>query len=297
VLNDGYVYSEQVGGRGESTVALYLARKYRHSPLSEWQARCARGEVRVDGAVVDGEGSLRPGQRLSWHRPPWDEPDAPQAFGVAYEDAHLLAVIKPSGLPTLPSGGFLQNTLLHRVRARWPGADALHRLGRATSGLVLFSLSRAAAAGMSRSWREGAVEKHYRALSSGSAVQDRYEISAPIGCVPHPLLGWVHGADPAGKPSASTALVLERRQGQTLFDVQIHTGRPEQVRIHLAFIGHPLVGDPVFAPGGRPREDGPGLPGDGGYLLHAESLGFEHPVSGERLLLRAPPPGELQPAT
>jgi len=294
VLNAGYVYSEQVGTVFGPSVALHLAKRYPHSSLEQWQARCERGEVQVDDVQVDGAGPLRPGQVLTWHRPPWEEPDAPRDFTVVYEDAHLLAVIKPGGLPTLPSGGFLQNTLLNVVRERWPTADALHRLGRATSGLVLFSLDRGAAAGLSRSWREGQVEKRYRALCSGRAAQDHYEITAPIGPVPHPLLGWVHGANPQGKPSASTARVLERRDAETLFEVHIHTGRPEQIRIHLAFIGHPLVGDPVFARGGVPREDAPGLPGDGGYLLHAEWLAFQHPVSGRPVSLHAPPPRGLE---
>jgi 23S rRNA pseudouridine1911/1915/1917 synthase len=88
--------------------------------------------------------------------------------------------------------------------------------------------------------------------------------------------------------------VLERRADHTLFEVHIHTGRPEQIRIHLAFIGHPLVGDPMFAVGGVPREHAPGLPGDGGYLLHAETLAFTHPLTGERLRLHAPPPPGLR---
>ncbi len=294
MLNNGYVYSEQVGTVCGDTVAEHLASKYRHSTLAEWRARSERGEVRVDGVVADGTESLRRGQTVSWHRPPWEEPDAPREFQVVHEDPHLLAVIKPSGLPTLPSGGFLENTLLHAVRARWPAADALHRLGRATSGLVLFSLDRQAAASLSRSWRERSIEKRYRALSSGLAQEDTYDITAPIGRVAHPLLGWVHGATAEGRPSASYARVLERREGQTLFEVRIETGRPEQIRIHLAYIGHPLVGDPVFAPGGIPRDDRPGLPGDGGYLLHAESLGFLHPVSGQPMHLHAPPPRELE---
>jgi 23S rRNA pseudouridine1911/1915/1917 synthase len=80
----------------------------------------------------------------------------------------------------------------------------------------------------------------------------------------------------------------------TLFEVDIHTGRPDQIRIHLAFIGHPLVGDPLYSAGGLPRADHPGLPGDGGYLLHAESLVFAHPLTGARMRLYAPPPLELR---
>ena len=171
----------------------------------------------------------------------------------------------------------------------------MHRLGRATSGLVLFTRTQEAASRVASAWRAGQVHKRYRALSQGLAAEEAYDIRAPIGRVPHPLLGEVHGALPGGKPSRSEARVLQRRarEQHTLFEVDIHTGRPEQIRIHLAFIGHPLVGDPLFAAGGLPLTESPGLPGDGGYLLHAESLAFAHPRTGEPMTLHAPPPPEL----
>lgn len=294
LLNDGYVYRETLGSHPGKSALAYLAGKYRHSSEEEWRARFLRGEVLLDGLIASGAEPLRAGQLLCWHRPPWEEPEAPRSFALVYEDADLLVVIKPSGLPTLPSGGFLKNTLLHVVQARWAEAVPMHRLGRATSGLVLFTRTQAAASRLARGWREGAIEKRYRALSSGVAELERYDIAAPIGLVPHPRLGEVHGASERGKPSRSTARVLERRAEHTLFEVDIHTGRPEQIRIHLAFIGHPLLGDPLFAAGGLPLAEHPGLPGDGGYLLHAESLAFTHPRSGERLRLHAPPPPGLQ---
>ncbi|QDE91913.1 RNA pseudouridine synthase [Myxococcus xanthus] len=293
-LNDGYVYREKLGRRPGSSALAHMADKYRHSSEEEWRARFARGEVRLDDVTADGSEPLRPGQWLCWHRPPWEEADTPQSFERVYEDAELVVVVKPSGLPTLPSGGFLKNTLLSFVQARWPEAVPMHRLGRATSGLVLFTRTRDAAARLASDWREGRVHKRYRALSQGLAAQESYDIRAPIGLVPHPRLGEVHGASARGKPSHSTARVLERRAEHTLFEVDIHTGRSEQIRIHLAFIGHPLVGDPLFAVGGLPLAEHPGLPGDGGYLLHAESLTFQHPRSGEHVQLQAPAPLELR---
>ena len=294
-LNDGYVYREVIPRSHGRTTLEHLVDRYRHSSKEEWQARFDRGEVTLDGATARGDEALREGMSLCWHRPPWQEPQAPTDFGLVYEDPHLLAVVKPSGLPTLPSGGFLQHTLLHQVQKRFPGAAPLHRLGRATTGLVLFTRTHDAAVKLSEAWREGRVHKRYRALSEGVAAQDLYDIHAPIGLVPHPLLGSVHGARADGKPSRSTARVVERREGQTLFDVDLHTGRPEQIRIHLAFIGHPLVGDPMFVTGGVPKSDAPGLPGDGGYLLHAWELVFTHPATGEELRLHAEPPEALRP--
>ncbi len=293
-LNDGYVYRETVGTAHGRTALEHLVDRYRHSPREAWQARLARGEVTLDGVPARGDEALRAGMTLCWHRPAWEEPDAPTDWGLVYEDAHVLAVVKPSGLPTLPSGGYLQHTLLHQVQRRYPGAAPLHRLGRATTGLVLFTRTHEAAVKLSADWREGRVHKRYRALSAGVAAQDAYDINAAIGLVPHPRLGAVHGARAEGKPSRSTARVLERREAETLFEVDLHTGRPEQIRIHLAYIGHPLVGDPLFVAGGVPRAHEPGLPGDGGYLLHAGELSFTHPATGQETHLRAPPPAPLR---
>ncbi|MEF2279553.1 RluA family pseudouridine synthase [Deinococcus sp. YIM 134068] len=294
-LNGGYTYRERPSPEARGmTVLAYLTRRYTHSTESEWRERLERGEVSLDGVTVRGGEVLRAGQTLLWHRPPWHEEDVPLTYEVAHEDDALLAVVKPSGLPTMPGGGFLDHTLLMRVRATFPEASSLHRLGRGTSGLVLFARTHAAASTLARAWREGEVDKRYRALAAGLTERDTYEITTPIGPVPHPRLGTVYAASAAGKASHSVARVLERRtEGNTLFEVAIHTGRPHQIRIHLASIGHPLIGDPLYAPGGGPLPDLPALPGDGGYLLHAERLSFVHPLTGERLTLHATPPPEL----
>ncbi len=293
-LNDGYAYTERVAPRAAGVgVLAYLAERYGHSTREEWLARLGRGEVVLDGVTVQGAEILRAGQRLVWHRPPWPEDAVPLHFAVLHADAEVLAVSKPSGLPTVPAGGYLNHTLLTLVRRQWPQASPLHRLGRGTSGMVLFALTPQAGAALSRDWRENRVRKVYRTLAQGVARQDSYHITTPIGPVPHPRLGEVHAASADGKPSCSTARVLQRRPDCTLFEVDIHTGRPHQIRIHLASVGHPLVGDPLYGAGGLPLAELPGLPGDGGYLLHAHRLGFVHPVTGQEMTLEAPAPDEL----
>jgi 23S rRNA pseudouridine1911/1915/1917 synthase len=193
----------------------------------------------------------------------------------------------------MPAGGFLDNTLLSLVRQQHPEASPLHRLGRFTSGLVLFARNAHAASQLARAWRDRDVRKTYRALGTGATRTEMFVIDVPIGQVPHPLLGTVQAVCQGGKPSHSEALVLERRNDETLFSVEITTGRPHQIRIHMAYAGHPLVGDPVYDTGGvvKPR---PGLPGDGGYWLHAERLQFAHPATARQVTFTATPPRELQ---
>jgi 23S rRNA pseudouridine1911/1915/1917 synthase len=293
-LNRGWSYREQVGPDGTGlTVLSYLATTHRHSTTGEWDARIERGEVEVEGTRVGADFRLRAGQTVTWHRPPWDEEPVPTNFDILHEDDAIVVVNKPSGLPTMPAGGFLQHTLLTLMRERYPVASPLHRLGRYTSGVVLFARTRDAASRLASAWRLHEVKKTYRALGLGVSRADSFVVDVPIGAVPHPVLGTIQAACDDGKPSHSTVTVLERRDDRTVFSVEIATGRPHQIRIHLACAGHPLVGDPVYAGGGRLKPN-PGLPGDGGYLLHAERLQFAHPETGRPMNVAALPPPELE---
>ncbi len=288
MLNRGYAYTTIIGSKDQGrTLLSHLASLYPHSTAQAWQQNLTNGEVTVNGITAAGSESLASGQTLVWNRPPWIEPDAPMHFEVLFDDPHVLAVNKPSGLPTLPGGGFMDNTLLRLVQKRTPHANPVHRLGRATSGIVLFAKTPQAAATLFANWNTPRVQKIYRALAQGIAQQDAYEILAPIGLVPHPRIGSVWAASPSGKPSKSLAKVISRATSATTFEVSLNSGRPHQIRIHLASIGHPLVGDPLYGVTGQPLENLPGLPGDGGYSLHAQFLNFPHPITGQQINLKA----------
>lgn len=294
-LNNGFIYREKIDGRRAGVgVMEHLSRHYRHSSRDEWQRRLEDGEIFLDGSPLEEDVHLQPGQQLSWHRPPWDEPDVPLDYAVLHLDEDLLAVAKPSGLPTIPGGGFLQHTLLNRVRQAFPEATPVHRLGRATSGLLLFARSARARSSLARAMRLREVTKIYRALAMGTPTHGRFTIETPIGPVPHRILGSVHAASSNGKPAFSRVRILERRHQCSLLEVEIETGRPHQIRIHLAAAGHPLVGDPLYVSGGGIRWDEPGLPGDSGYRLHAERIRIRHPATGSLLDLSCMPPPELR---
>lgn len=294
MLNRGYAYTTVIRSEDHGrTLLSHLASLYPHSTAQAWQQNLDNGEVTLNGIPATGSESLMPGQTFVWNRPPWIEPAAPQHFEVLFDDPHLVAVNKPSGLPTLPGGGYLENTLLRLVQQQSPNANPVHRLGRATSGIVLFAKTPQAAAQLSANWNTPKVQKIYRALAQGIAQQDTYDILTPIGLVPHPRIGSVWAANPNGKPSKSVAKVITRATSTTTFEVSLYSGRPHQIRIHLASIGHPLSGDPLYGITGRPLENLPGLPGDGGYFLHAQYLKFHHPITGEQINLEAALPSRF----
>jgi 23S rRNA pseudouridine1911/1915/1917 synthase len=288
MLNRGYAYTTMIGCKHHGqTLLSYLASLYPHSTPLAWQQKLDNGEVTLNGDLATGSESVTSGQTLVWNRPPWIEPDAPRHFELLLDDDDLLAVNKPSGLPTLPGGGFLENTLLRLVQKHTPSANPVHRLGRGASGIVLFAKTPQAASNLEANWNTPKIQKIYRALAQNIAQHDVYEILTPIGLVPHPRLGSVWAASPSGKPSKSLAKVIARNPGTTTFEVSLHSGRPHQIRIHLASIGHPLVGDPLYGVTGQPLEYLPGLPGDGGYFLHAQFLNFQHPITREQINLQA----------
>lgn len=294
-LNQGFTYEEQIDGKGEGlTVLAYLTLTYRHSPEEEWRNRLGRGEIVIDGLKTRADSVLRAGQRLVWERPPWVEPEVPLGFAVLHEDHDLLAVAKPCGLPTVPAGGFLEHTLLALVRQRYPEATPMHRLGRGTSGVVLFARTAKARSRLGAAFRQKAVTKVYRALASGTPSRASFTIEVAIGPVPHPRLGTIHAACPGGKSARSRVRLLERRPDASLVEVTIETGRPHQIRIHLAAAGHPLVGDPLYADGGQVAASGAALPGDTGYWLHAERLALSHPTTGRPCVIWCSPPPVLR---
>jgi len=288
-------------------VLAFYAQHYRHSSPCQWQQRLDRGQICLNGIPATGTELLQRGHTLTYHRPPWREPPAPLDFAVLYADADLLVIHKPSGLPVLPGGNFLEHTLLRQLARQFPQERLVpvHRLGRATSGALLVARSALARSVLSRQMRqstegqERTLHKHYLALVGPGFGPDRCTLTTPIGPVPYGPLGQVHAASTAGKAAHSVVDVRERRPDATLLAVTIRTGRPHQIRIHLAAAGFPLLGDPLYAPGGLPYPvDSAGagaVPGDGGYHLHAHRLHLPHPRTGNPLTVVAEPPPLLRP--
>jgi 23S rRNA pseudouridine1911/1915/1917 synthase len=292
MLNGGFDYRETIGQESAGRSVLeHLARRYRHSSPEEWRERILGGRVLLDGEPAAADGRLRAGQLLVWRRPPWVEPEAPLGWALVHRDREVLGVVKPPGLPTLPGGGFLEHSLLFQVRQRFPDAAPVHRLDRGASGVVLFARTALARGRMAEAFREERVEKEYLARVQGSPRWEETEIAAPIGRAAGRLFVAVPEEMPA-RAARTRVHVLRRDVKETLLAVRPLTGRPHQIRIHLAFAGHPLVGEPVYGLGGHPLPRA-ARPGAGGYFLHALRLRFEHPESGKVVEITSPLSGTL----
>lgn len=304
MINRGYDYPDRITSSDSGVpVLVFYARRYRHSTEAEWADKIKLGQVLLNGRPAYPDAILAPGDLLVYHRPPWDEPDAPTDFGTLLEDEDVLALAKPSGLPVLPGGFYLENTLLHLVRLRFgPAASPLHRLGRGTSGAILFTRNHRSALFLAKAMFERRILKVYLALASGTSMPDAFTVEAPIGPVPHRLPATVNAYRPGGRPSVSHVRVLRRYldRDASLLEVTIPTGRPHQIRIHLSYAGFPLVGDPLYRVGGLPRAEGVDdewvtTPGATGYLLHSWKIRFPHPSRGENVEVVCPPPISLDP--
>jgi 23S rRNA pseudouridine1911/1915/1917 synthase len=300
-MNQGWIYRDRVDLTSVGLTLLdYYVQRYRHSSECEWRSRIEAEQITIDGNFATPERRLKLGQHLAYHRPPWQEPEVPLSFEVLHEDADLLIVAKPAGLPVMPGGGFLERTLLWQLKQHYPQDTPvpIHRLGRGTSGLMLLARSPLAKSNLTKQMRDRQIRKVYRALASGVAKEDCFRIDRAIGKIAHPVLGYIYAATPGGAFARSDCRVLDRYADCMLLEVTILTGRPHQIRIHLAAAGFPLVGDPLYAVGGIPQIETDGeklpVPGDCGYQLHAYSLSFVHPRTGEAIEIICPPPSNFK---
>lgn len=255
------------------------------------------GEVTVAGVAVSPRRRLDAGDVVVFPAAPVAEALAaePVEFGVVYEDPDLVVVDKPAGLVVHPGAGRRSATLAAGILHRYPRVEGVgaagrwglvHRLDRDTSGLMVVALSPAAHAGLTDQVGRRQVQREYLALVDGGFPVPTGTVDAPLGRDPgRPTRRRV---DPGGRP-ARTHYAVEREYpaaGVTLLRVRLETGRTHQIRVHLAAIDHPLVGDRVYRPG-PDRVPAPRI------FLHACRLAFTHPISGRQLEFESPLPPDL----
>ncbi len=248
------------------------------------------GNVTVDGVVVIKAGlKAKPGQTVVLTIPA-PRPAIPEAqdipLTILYEDTDLAVVVKPCGMVVHPAAGnedgTLVNALLHHLDSLGgiggelrPGI--VHRLDKDTSGLLLVAKNDASQLALSEQLSARTMEKHYRALVEGGVREDSGRIEAAIARSKKDRKKMA--VDEDGREAITEWTVLQRGRGVTLLDVHILTGRTHQIRVHMKHIGHPVCGDPIY---GSPK--GAKVPR---LMLHAYSLSFTHPTTGERLTFTA----------
>ena len=216
---------------------------------------------------------------------------------VVYEDHDMLIIDKPAGLVVHPAPGHPNGTLVHALLGRGteyggiagvqrPGI--VHRLDRATSGLIMVAKHDAAQASLMTQLKARRVKKTYLALVHGSVAASVGRVEAPIGRDPKHRTRM--GVMPDGRPAVTGYRVRERFAGWTLLEVDLITGRTHQIRVHLAAIGHPVAGDPVYGTGTSRR----GPEGLGRLFMHAWRLELAAPSDGHLIRATAPLPPELE---
>jgi len=236
-------------------------------------------------------------------RPRFEEPEVPRHFGVVFEDEDVLAVDKPAGLPVHPTATYHRNTLTALLRERYgdPPPHIAHRLDRETSGVLVCGKHPLAERRLKVAFEKRRTGKRYLAIVRGAVRDDLDLIELPLGPArngPHYLME-VRGAE-GGSEARTRLAVRERQEDHTLVELAPETGRQHQLRVHLAAVGHPIVGDKMYGPegvapflayveaGGVTTPELVGRLGHDRHALHAFELEVPHPRDGMPLRLAAP---------
>ncbi|HYA97785.1 MAG TPA: RluA family pseudouridine synthase [Methylomirabilota bacterium] len=298
------VAAEEAGQR----LDRYLAARIPELSRTRVQELIAAALVRVDGNAVKGSHKLRGGERVEIEaqpRPALRAEPEPIPLDVLYEDDDLLVVNKPAGM-TVHAGaggaaGTLVNALLGRGQPLSTGGSPLrpgivHRLDRQTSGAIVVAKNDFAHARLAAAFQRRKVAKTYIALVEGSLPRKSGRIELAVGRDPRRRERMTARRDVAGqaRPARTDWRALASFGGCTLVEVQLHTGRTHQARVHFAALRHPVVGDTLYGAAKQERVGKIALPELGRNFLHAARLSFQHPRSKQPVEVRAPLPGELR---
>jgi len=282
----------------------YLMKLARGVPKSHVYRIVRSGEVRVNGARAAVDQRLAPGDRL--RVPPirisTAPPPAPVPRGdmppILYEDEHLIAVDKPAGMAAHGGSGIAFG-LIEQVRAARPDQPFLelaHRLDRETSGILLLAKTRRALVGLHEQLREGCIDKRYLALVKGDWRNDRQHVRAALAKYQTREGERRVAVHAEGLPSHTIFNLRERFGRFSLLEAELKTGRTHQIRVHLAHLGFPVVGDDKYGDFELNRQVARGSFGArlGRMFLHACATRFAHPVSGAAVDLLAPLPRDCE---
>jgi 23S rRNA pseudouridine1911/1915/1917 synthase len=293
---------ESLAGQRLDQALAHLFADYSRSRLQQW---IREGRVRVDGRVLRAKDKVSGGERIELEADvaPRDDAKAQEIpLDILYRDEALLVVDKPVGLVVHPAAGnwegTLQNALLHAdpALAQLPRAGIVHRLDKDTSGLLVVARTPAAHKHLVAALAARQVKREYRAVVTGVPTAGG-TVEAPIGR--HPTLRTRMAVTHSGKSAVTHYRVLERFRHHAALQVNLETGRTHQIRVHLAHVGYPIVGDPVYAgrlrlPPGATPELVEALRAFRRQALHAHRLALAHPETGQWMEWESPVPHDMR---
>lgn len=302
------------------TLVDFLAHRFKYHTKEGWERRVQDNWVRVNGDEVTPAHVVQRDDAIDytiWHA----EPPVDDRYEVLHEDADMLVVSKSGNIPVHACGVFITHTLIARLKNDFgPGLNLAHRLDRETSGVVVLAKNKEANRALAGMFACGEVDKEYLAVVQGEPGEQSFIVDAPIGKIdiryqypveyaygkandlatylPKRAVDFEHGK------SAQTAChVLHARDGLATLRVVPEQGRTNQIRVHLAHAGHPIVGDKIYALSGDIRDEmlragltdrvRAALVADR-HLLHCETLRFSHPVTARPISVHAPIPDDMR---
>lgn len=295
------VKREQAGWRADIFIANRIAR------LSRTRVKqiLARAAFDGNGLRVKPNRAVREGEVITIFRPPPEEPDVPRHFGVLYEDEWILAVDKPAGLPVHPTARYHANTLTALLLEKYGENRPLlaHRIDSETSGVVLCAKTKAAERALKIMFAKRRIQKTYLAVVQGIPTLPEGNIESPLGPDLHGPVKVKMVCRPDGMPALTTYRVLKSSPDASLLECRPRTGRQHQIRVHLAHLGHPIVGDKMYGPDPSlfldyvewgPTPEVLERAGAPRHFLHASAVSLTHPMTDAALTVESPLPEDMR---
>ena len=282
------------GAAGER-LDRFLAGRELEVSRSHIQKLIESGCVLVNGRTAKANAKLREGDAVETELPEAQEleilpEDIP--LDILYEDSDVIVINKARGMVVHPAAGAADGTLVNALLHHCEDLSGIngvirpgivHRLDKDTSGVMVAAKNDRAHVDLAEQIREKTAQRIYRAIVCGTIAEDRGEIRAPIGR--HPTERKKMAVVPGGKEATTLFRVVERFPAHTLVECRLKTGRTHQIRVHMAYIGHPLFGDPKY---------GRKMPDIAGQALHSCELSFTHPRTKERMTFAAEMPEDMK---
>ena len=287
-MSEYQIICEESGIRADKYI------KIENMPRSQVQKLIEEGNVTVNGAVIKGSYKVKEGDTITVKVPEPVELDIKAEnipLDIVFEDEHMLVINKPQGMVVHPAAGnyegTLVNALMYHCRESLSGINGVmrpgivHRIDKDTSGLLLVAKTNEAHLSLSEQIKNKTAHRHYICLVRGIVPNKKGIIDAPIGR--HPSNRLKMAVTPNNSKNAVTHFeVLEHLNNASYVACDLETGRTHQIRVHMQYIGHPIIGDPLYL-----SKNSFGL---AGQALHAEKISFDHPVTGERMEFTADAP-------